>query len=124
MRSPEFDSEDKTIYEAFRSLNWENESEILKVKAAFLKAWKMPFSSIKPLALFACNLLPSHPSFVHSLLNDYCEIILTEIEEEHPNTQKLVSTFHVLCVICQVTPSVKELMLSTPGNNPENIRAP
>lgn len=110
LRSPEFDPDDKTIQEVFRSLDWENESEILKVRAAFLKTWKMPFSSIKPVALFVCNLLSSHPSFVHSLLNDYCEIILTEVEKEHPNTQKLVSTFHILCVICQVAPLVKELM--------------
>lgn len=111
LRSPEFNSEDKAIYEVFGSLNWENESEVFKIRAAFLKTWKMPFSSIRPFALFVCNLLPPHPSFVNSLLNDYCELILAEIGREHPNTQKLVSTFHILCLICQVAPSVGELML-------------
>lgn len=130
LRSPDFDSEDKTIYGIFRSLNWENElvqmccivtffQEILKIRTIFLKAWKTPFSSIEPFALFVCNISSSHPSFVHSLLNDYCELILTEIEvlfffscfeEMRPNTQKLVSTFHVLCVICQIAPTAKGLM--------------
>ena len=72
-----------------------------------LKTWKVPFPSIKAFALFVCRLLATHPSFVHSLLDDYCESILTEIEKERPNTQKLVSTLHVLSIICQTEPSVK-----------------